>query len=534
MSTNVSDLDGHPVIIGGGAAGLMTALCLAPMPVILLSKSPLGAEASSMWAQGGLAAAVGADDDPTLHLADTIAAGAGLCDEASASRIVQAAAAAVERLADLGVAFDRRPDGLWRLGLEAAHSRHRIVHATGDGTGREIMRALIAAVQRTPSITLLEGVEARRLIVEDNSVRGVLAASAGEPLILRTNRVVVATGGIGGLFADSTNPAGCFGQGLALAARAGATLSDLEFVQFHPTAFDGPSRPMPLLTEAIRGDGAVLIDEAGERFMADVPGAELAPRDIVARAVWRHRAKGHRTFLDARRHPGADFARRYPVISAFCKMAGIVPAENPIPIRPAVHYHMGGIAVDGEGRSAVSGLWACGEAARTGLHGANRLASNSLMEAIVCARWVAESVGGADAGPLATADAGAVPTAPDASVVRPILSRGLGVLRDREGIADAIHLLYPLACSRGAASDPATVALMIAVAALGRRESRGGHYRTDHPETLPSALPSSLSLTAALDAAREVFETRSSLETKTSPENKTSLETKTSLRLVRS
>ena len=516
MSTNVSDLSGQPVIIGGGAAGLMTALHLAPTPVMLLSKSPLGAEASSMWAQGGLAAAVGEDDSPALHLADTIKAGAGLCDEVSASRIVQAAPVAVERLADLGVAFDRQPDGLWRLGLEAAHSRHRIVHATGDGTGREIMRALIAAVRRTPSITLLEGVEARRLIVEDDAVRGVLAASAGEPLILRTNRVVMATGGIGGLFAEGTNPAGCFGQGLALAARAGATLSDLEFAQFHPTAFDGPSRPMPLLTEAIRGDGAVLIDETGERFMADEPGAELAPRDVVARAVWRHRAAGHRTFLDARKNPGADFARRYPVISAFCKMAGVDPAMAPIPIRPAVHYHMGGIAVDGDGRSTVRGLWACGETARTGLHGANRLASNSLMEAIVCAFWVARSVGGADAGPPASADTGMLSTSSDPSIVRPILSQGLGVLRDGERIAHAIRLLYPLACGGGAASDPAMVALMIAVAALGRAESRGGHYRTDHPQTLSSAVASSLSLPAALEAAREIAETRTSLETETS------------------
>ncbi|HVX75735.1 MAG TPA: L-aspartate oxidase [Bradyrhizobium sp.] len=508
MKTNVSDLNGQPVVIGGGAAGLMTALYLAPTPVLLLSKSPLGAEASSMWAQGGIAAAIGEEDSPALHLADTIAAGAGLCDEAGASRIVQAAPAAVERLAELGVAFDRRPDGLCRLGLEAAHSRHRIVHATGDGTGREIMRVLITAARRTPSITLLEGVEARRLIVEDNEVRGVLAASPGGPLIISTNRVVIATGGIGGLFAESTNPAGCFGQGLALAARAGATLSDLEFVQFHPTAFDGPARPMPLLTEAIRGDGAVLIDETGERFMAGEPGAELAPRDIVARAVWRHRAKGHRTFLDARKHPGPDFARRYPVISAFCRMAGIDPAEAPIPIRPAVHYHMGGIAVDGEGRSTTRGLWACGEVARTGLHGANRLASNSLMEAIVCARYVAESVGGTDAGLPASKDTDALPAAPDPSIVRPILSQGLGVLRDRDGIEDAIHLLYPFACGRGAASDPATVALMISVAALERAESRGGHHRTDHPKMLPSAVPSSLSLSAALEAARAIAETK--------------------------
>ncbi|MEN3348359.1 MAG: L-aspartate oxidase [Bradyrhizobium sp.] len=506
MSIDVSDLTGSPVIIGGGAAGLMTALELAPEPVVLLSKSPLGAEASSMWAQGGFSAAVGADDDPALHLVDTLAAGAGLCDEAAASRIVHAAPAAVERLAGLGVAFDRRTDGSWRLGLEAAHGRNRIVHATGDGTGREIMRALIAEVRRTPSITLLEGVEARRLLVEDNAIRGVLAAHGRGPLTIATNRVVIATGGIGGLFADSTNPGGCFGQGLALAAHAGAKLSDLEFVQFHPTAFDGPSRPMPLLTEAIRGDGALLIDETGHRFMADQPGAELAPRDIVARAVWHHRDAGHRTFLDARKHPGADFAPRYPVISAFCKMAGIDPAHDPIPIRPAVHYHMGGIAVDGEGRSTVQGLWACGEAARTGLHGANRLASNSLMEAIVCAQWVAESIRGTGAGPRAMLREEAASLPADPSAVRLILTQGLGVLRDRGGIERAICNLYPLARSPGVASDAALVGLMIAVAAARREESRGGHFRTDFPDTASSAVPSSLTRTEALAAARDIIE----------------------------
>ena len=509
MSTDISALSNRPLIIGGGAAGLMTALQLAPEPVLIISKAPLGAEASSLWAQGGLAAAMGEDDAPALHLADTLAAGAGLCDEAIAKRIVDAAPAAVEHLARLGVAFDRRADGGWRLGLEAAHGRHRIVHATGDGTGREIMRALISAVRRCPSITLLEGVEARRLIVEDNAIKGVLASNEHGPLVIDTGRVVVATGGIGGLFLDSTNPAGCFGQGLALAARAGARLSDLEFIQFHPTAFDGPSRPMPLVTEAVRGDGATLIDETGLRFMADEPGAELAARDIVARAVWRHRAKGHCVFLDARTHPGADFAKRYPVISAFCRMAGIDPATDPIPVRPAVHYHMGGIAVDAEGRSTVDGLWACGEVSRTGLHGANRLASNSLMEAIVCASWVADSVKGAGRGPLkARANAMPLPVA-DPSIVRPILSQGLGVLRDRHAIARAIRGLYPLACGSSAASDPALVGLMIAVAAYMREESRGGHYRTDFPDALPLAVPSSLTLTDALAAAGEIVATTS-------------------------
>ena len=507
MSADLPALAGRPVIIGGGAAGLMTALQLAPEPVVLLSKSPLGAEASSLWAQGGLAAAMGRDDDPALHLADTIAAGAGLCDEPVARRIVEAAPAAVEYLAKLGVAFDRRPDGGWRLGLEAAHSRKRIVHATGDGTGREIMRALIAAVRLCPSVTLLEGFEARRLILENNAVRGVLAASERGPAAIATDRVVIATGGIGGLFLDSTNPAGCFGQGIALAAHAGARLSDLEFIQFHPTAFDGPSRPMPLLTEAIRGDGAVLIDETGQRFMADIPGAELAPRDVVARAVWRRRAEGHRVFLDARTHPGKDFAQRYPVIGELCRMAGIDPAEHPIPVRPAVHYHMGGIAVDIAGRSTVPGLWACGEVSRTGLHGANRLASNSLMEAIVCARWVAESLKGTSAGPSSSPTADALPVPSDPSIVRPILSQGLGVLRDRGAIGRVVRSMYPIATGKGAVSDPALVGLMIVVAAYRREESRGGHHRTDFPDTLPAAVPSSISLVEALGAAREIVET---------------------------
>jgi L-aspartate oxidase len=240
--------------------------------------------------------------------------------------------------------------------------------------------------------------------------------------------------------------------------------------------------------------------------MANEPGAELAPRDIVARAVWRRRAEGHRVFLDARKHPGSDFARRYPVISAFCKMAGIDPATDPIPVRPAVHYHMGGIAVDLEGRSTVSGLWACGEVARTGLHGANRLASNSLMEAIVCAEWVAGSVSNASRGPLRTrANLTPLP-ASDPSTIRSMMSQGLGVLRDRNAIGRLVRNLDPIANGSGAASDPALVGLMIAVAAYRREESRGGHYRTDFPDTLPTATPSSISLPEALDAAGEIAE----------------------------
>jgi L-aspartate oxidase len=499
MNIEIRDLDGRPVIVGAGIAGLMTALHLAPEPVVLLSRTPLGADASSAWAQGGLAASLGVDDDPTLHLADTLAAGDGLCDPEVARRIVQAAPAAIEDLARRGVRFDRTPEGALLFGLEAAHGRRRIVHAGGDGSGREIMRALVAAVRFTPSITVIEGVEARRLAIEDNAVAGVLARCSTGPMFFVAGRVVLATGGIGGLFLDTTNPLGSCGQGLALAARAGAVLADLEFIQFHPTALDGPDRPMPLISEAVRGEGAMIVDETGRRFLEGVRGAELAPRDVVARAIWTHLLNGHRPFLDVREKPGPTFAQQFPTIASACRAAGIDPAHGLIPIRPAQHYHMGGVAVDGAGRTSVSGLWACGEVASTGLHGANRLASNSLTEAVVCARWVAESVAGSPGGRAKPAIAGDQPS-PDPMDLRPLLWRALGVVRDGEGLKAAVRALLPLA----AASDPAAIGLMVAIAALQRQESRGAHYRTDFPHRAAVARRSELTLDAAVAAAREL------------------------------
>jgi L-aspartate oxidase len=506
MNANLSALTGNPVIIGGGLAGLMTALRMAPHPVVLVSKAPLGMEASSAWAQGGLAASVGGDDDPALHLADTLGAGDGLCDAEAAGRIVRAAPAAIDSLSRLGVAFDRTAQGALSLGLEAAHCRRRIVRAGGDGAGAELMRALTRAVRRTPSITVIEGVEARRLLVENNAITGVLAASLSGPLLFTTQRVILATGGVGGLFLDTTNPEGCFGQGLALAARAGAELGDLEFIQFHPTALDGPERPMKLISEAVRGEGAVLVDETGRRFLADQPGAELAPRDVVARGIWRHIAMGHRVFLDARQKPGADFTRRFPAIAGFCRAAAIDPATQLIPVRPAAHYHMGGIAVDGAGRSSVAGLWACGEVSCTGLHGANRLASNSLTEAVVCAGWVAESVAATFAGPARTPIPTSLPQPPDPTAVRPILSRGAGLKRDREGLQEAARALLPLATGHGAACDPASVGLMIVMAALRRQESRGAHCRLDFPRRSSDARRTTQGLAETIAAAQEIEE----------------------------
>ena len=498
MSADLRTLDGRVAIVGAGLAGLMTALRLAPRPVVVVSKSPLGAEGSTLWAQGGLAAALGADDSPELHAADTLAAGDGLCVAAIVERFTRAAPQAIEELARLGVAFDRASDGGFALGLEAAHRRRRIVHAGGDGTGRELMRALVAAARRTPSIRALEGFEARRLIVEDGAVRGLLVVGPQGPLTLAADKVVIATGGVGALYEVGTNPNGSFGQGLALAARAGAELADVEFVQFHPTAFDGPARPAPLISEAVRGEGAVLIDETGERFMLDTPGAELAARDVVARAIWRRRAQGHRVFLDARRAVGERFAARFPVIAAFCREAGIDPARQPIPVRPAAHYHMGGIAVDEEGRSSLRGLWACGEAASTGLHGANRLASNSLTEAAVFAGLVADSVAGASFARGAPPRPIVLPSAADPSAVRPILSAAAGVMRESENLASAVGVLAELALAGGPAADPAAVALMIALAALRREESRGAHCRTDFPLKASEARRSTLRLASAL------------------------------------
>ncbi|MET2831350.1 L-aspartate oxidase [Mesorhizobium shangrilense] len=503
MSADVRSFFGRPIIIGGGIAGLMTALHLAPEPVLLLSRTLLGTDTSSTWAQGGLAAGLGDDDDPALHLADTIAAGAGLCDKNMASRILQDAPSAIEGLAGFAVPFDRTIKGSLRLGLEAAHSRRRIVHAHGDGTGREIMRALITAVRSTPSIVVVEGVEARRLAVKDNAIRGVWASCSLGSVFFGSRRVVLATGGIGGLFVDTTNPSGSCGQGLALAARAGAVLSDLEFIQFHPTALDGPERPMTLISEAVRGEGAALIDETGRPFLQGVQGAELAPRDVLARAVWNHLANGHRVFLDARKRPGPEFARQFPTIASACCGAGINPARDLIPVRPAQHYHMGGVAVDGSGRTSVKGLWACGEVASTGLHGANRLASNSLTEAVVCARWVADSVAGTPARRTKPAFGSDYPS-PDPATVRPFLSRALGIVRDGDGLKAAAHALLPLAESKDAASDPAAVGLMIAIAALLREESRGAHYRTDFPHHATVARRSEITLEAALAVAREL------------------------------
>ena len=399
MSGNATPI----LILGSGLAGLTAALSLAPRPVIVLSRNSLGAETSSERAQGGIAAAVGPDDNATLHTADTLHAGAGLCDPDITNLITSAGPDAIAQLAAWGVAFDRNEDGTYKRSLEGAHNRRRIVHAQGDGTGAAIMRALIAKVRATPSIQVLENTEATNLLTENGHVVGVTAISnknrhpreGGDPIpfSLEAPATILATGGAGALWQHTTNPLGSWGHGLALAARAGAQLRDLEFMQFHPTAIDVGHDPMPLASEALRGDGAILVNDKGEEFMATTPGGNLAPRDIVSRAIWAQLQAGHKTFLDARAI--TPFATRYPTIHALCAAAGLDPQTDLIPVRPAAHYHMGGVATDKDGRTSLPNLWACGECAATGLHGANRLASNSLLEAVVMGKRVATAITGA-------------------------------------------------------------------------------------------------------------------------------------------
>ncbi len=483
----------QPLIIGSGLAGLSVALTLAEagIPCTILARRVAGGWTSSGWAQGGIAAAIGDDDTPALHAADTIAAGAGLCDPALVQLVTEAAPAAIEQLSAWGVAFDRderdqKKRGKLKLGLEGAHSRRRIVHAHGHSTGAAIMQALVTRARLTFGITIIENVEVTELLLETGAIAGVVYRDGAGKLHNRlSSQVALATGGVGGLWRHTTNPLNSRGQGLALAARAGAVLRDLEFVQFHPTVLDVGLDPMPLVSEALRGEGAILINDRDEKFLDNLSHGELAARDILVRAIWEQLQQGRRIFLDAR--PVVDFADRFAAVYEFCRAAKIDPTQQPIPIHPAVHYHMGGVAVDADGGTTVPGLWACGEVAATGLHGANRLASNSLLEAVVMGQRVAENMG---VGSLSLGveeknkkdfrqKPGVQTQSSNLPFIRSLMSQHVGVLRDKVGLEQAVSALTPLAGD----DDAALVALLIATAALQRMESRGSHSRTDFPAT---------------------------------------------------
>lgn len=482
------------LILGAGVAGLFTALKMAPFPCVVLADEHPGISGSSARAQGGIAASVGRGDSWQSHAADTIAAGAGLCDPEIAALVAREAPERIFDLLHYGAPFDRSADGSLAVGREAAHSASRIVHVQGDRAGAEVMRALVRCAKETQSITIIEGYHAIELAVEEGRIVGLFARTWNGPvqrlILFRAAAVVLATGGLGALYAVSTNPPETRGEGLGMAARAGALIADPEFVQFHPTAIAVNRDPAPLATEALRGEGAILVDETGRRFMPAIhPSAELAPRDVVARAMHRELVAGHKVFLDCRKAVGEKFAQIYPTVYAACRDAGVDPATQPIPVAPAAHYHMGGIATDARGRTSLDGLWAIGECACTGLHGANRLASNSLLEALVFGARAAEDVRAT----IHPRQSRGTPPAPARSAAPPVprqlrevMTRYAGLERDAAGLTEALKRIEQI--ERAGGHEPSLLnmtvtAKMVVTAALARHESRGGHYRSDYKDT---------------------------------------------------
>ncbi len=479
-----------PLIIGGGLAGLSAALEAAPRPVLVVSPTPLLQASATAWAQGGVAAAVGADDAPALHAADTRAAGAGLVETDAVDALTGDGPATVAWLAALGAPFDRDAGGGFAVSLEAAHSRARVARVGGDGAGRAVLSALVAAVRASSHVTAWEDGRLGGLITApDGRVVGAVIRRADGPVQVLAASVVLATGGVGGLFAETTTPTALLGEGLAAAWRAGAEVLDPEFMQFHPTAIDVGLDPMPLATEALRGEGARLIDRNGAFLLGPAPDADLMSRDVVARAVHRARAEGRGAFLDARTAIGAHFPEAFPAVFAACLRAGIDPRETPIPVAAAAHYHMGGIAAGVDGRTTVPGLFAVGECAATGVHGANRLASNSLLEAAAFGRRAGRAVATEPSPPTGQTAAPGLMTELPGDVlarVRRIMSDRMGVVRDGAGLRSAQAEIHDLTARHGPAG-PLDAARLMIEAALAREESRGGHWRSDFPETLPVA-----------------------------------------------
>jgi L-aspartate oxidase len=488
------------LIVGAGIAGLRAAIELCEQGrVMVVTKEALG-ESNTHYAQGGIAVAMGGPEDVSLHLDDTVRAGDGLVDLEAARVLVEEGPLRVEELLRWGTGFDRE-NGSLMLTREGAHSRNRILHANGDATGAEIGRSLLAHARAQDNITLLEWTTTVDLIVEDGAVTGALLLdNAGELIAVRARAVLLASGGAGQVYSDTTNPAVATGDGIAMAWRAGAEIADMEFYQFHPTALSLPGVPRFLLSEALRGEGAYLRNARGERFMERYhPLLELAPRDVVARAITREGVGdgGEQlpVYLDMRHVKGIDLGKRFPGISAFLRQHGLDLSRDLIPVRPAAHYLMGGVRTDVNGRTSLPRLYAAGEVACTGVHGANRLASNSLLEGLVfgaraatAMREVGEAPPGG--GEVVHRKFAARPSAAEAAILKELQQKmwqDAGLLRDAAGLSAMAKALEGLRTP--AAADRASlelenlhaVAELIVMSALAREESRGAHFRNDFP-----------------------------------------------------
>ena len=489
---------GAVLVVGAGLAGLYLALKLAPRKVYVLTSRRSSVGSASAWAQGGIAAALSPDDTADSHAKDTIAAGDGLVDPEIARILATEGPARVRDLDALGVPFDRNDKGELYLSLEAAHSIPRVARVKGDTAGAEIIKIMVQRAQAAEHIEGIIGWRAESLLQDGNgAIAGALARNdEGAMLGIEADITVMATGGVGGLFAVTTNPRTARGDALGMAAVVGAKLRDMEFVQFHPTAIDIGRDPAPLATEALRGEGAVLTNAIGERFMQNYhEQGELAPRDDVARAIFAEIEAGRQPFLDCRKAIGSHFDEEFPTVFESCMSAGIDPRTGLIPVAPAVHYHMGGLATDSYGQTSLDSLIAVGECSATGVHGANRLASNSLLEAVVFGGRAAEYINSRD---WAERRAGTIRIQPWLSMgpkISQTLRNGMttkcGVRRNAVKLNELITLIDQLIDQVGRA-NPLIASRIIATAALAREESRGGHFREDFQEEADKAISSYL------------------------------------------